>query len=30
VTLFTPRIRAAARNPRFDEEMRLWRLALAF
>jgi adenylate cyclase len=29
VTLFTPVMPVAARNPPFDEEMRLWQLALA-
>ena len=29
VTLFTPVVGAAARDPRFDEETRLWQLALA-
>ena len=29
VTLFTPVLPAAGRNPPFDDEMRLWQLALA-
>jgi hypothetical protein len=29
VMLFTPSLQTTERNPPFDEEMRLWRLALA-